>query len=71
MSSDRRVVERFMGDEGGMLVEIRKGGLGRDVSWVSKFPSERETLFYGGDRGFAVKSVESRGSKQLVVLEDE
>ena len=61
-----------MGDEGGMLVEIREGAEGKDVSWVSKFPSERETLFRGGGGyGYEVRSVESRGGKQLVVLEEE
>ena len=73
-SRDRRVAERFMGDDGGMLVEIRRQQrlTAADVSWVSKFPSERETLFRGGGGyGYEVRSVESRGGKQLVVLEEE
>ena len=60
-----------MGKEGGMLVEIRdsyRPGIGRDVSWVSKFPDEHETLFYRGHR-YAVKNVTINGKAQNVVLE--
>ena len=68
-SRDKSVAESFMGKEGGMLVEIRGGYTGRDVSWVSKFPDEHETLFYRGGAGYPVKNVTINGKVQNVVLE--
>lgn len=50
-SRDRSVAERFMGNVGGMLIELREGTISKnlcsyaDVSWISKFPDEQEVCY--------------------------
>ena len=56
-----------MGKEGGMLVEVRSGAHGRDVSWVSKFPDEHETLFSRAEN-CVVENITINGMVQKVVL---
>ena len=58
-----------MGKEGGMLVEISGRYVGgKDVSWVSKFPDEHETLF-SRSAPLVVKKVTINGKVQTVVLD--
>ena len=68
-SADRAVAEDFA-DDGGVILEFDKNvryGLSVDVSWISKFPSEREVLRAVG-APFTVKSVEIVGGQQHIVL---
>lgn len=79
----RRVAESFAEWEtegGGLLFEIQAETFSAckiDVSWVSKFPGEEETLFAGNSHKFHVVSVKDVPSdkpdapNQHIVLEDE
>ena len=46
-SADRTVAEQFA-KGGGVILEMSDSSGTADVSWISKFPSEREWLRYGG-----------------------
>lgn len=54
-------------DDGGMINEIRNAFGGVDVSWVSKFSNEQESLYSVGE-GFTVESVDTVGDVQTIVL---
>lgn len=80
-SRDRRVAESFADwDEGGgLLLEIHIKSFSQsneDVTWISKFPNEKETLLTGNNK-FYVTSVTEEASdygdsrNQHVVLESE
>ena len=61
-----------MGDEGGMPLEITTGAFQTgcaDVSWISKFPDEKQMLFHGGGMPFTIPSVRDIGNVQYVVLQ--
>lgn len=67
-------------DGDAMLIKIhstKASSANMDVSWLSKFPGEEETLFNGNGQKFYIKSIEDdasddpEGPNQIVVLEDE
>lgn len=71
-SRDKNVADGFIGKGGGTLVEIhRDDGLhgGKGVSWVTNFPAEHETLFFGGTLDYAVENVEIEGAGENVEID--
>ena len=73
-SRDRGLAERFMGKEGGLLIEFQTHLNMGDVSWISKFPDEREVLYAAGGIRFYLRKnrdggyVETIGNVQHIVV---
>ena len=73
-TTDDRAVAAQFADGGGVIIEFEDGrgySAAADVSWISKFPSEREWL-RRGDQSFTTYTVVSSeivDGQQRVVLE--